>query len=76
MDSDSVSHVLISKKLLAKTDVNVINGFSDNSYRNSLILKYIMHMGTAELFYFCEILLNMEHQQHIGTLLLNGNVCF
>lgn len=76
IDSDSVSHVMISKKLLTKGDVRVINGFPDNNYRNNLILKHVMIMTTDELFCFCKLLLDMEHQKHIGTLLINGNVWF
>ena len=74
MDSDSVSHLMTSKKLLTKADVKIINGFFDNCYRNGLILKHVMLMNIAELFSFCEVLLDMEHQYYIGTLLINGNV--
>lgn len=74
MDSDSVSHLMTSKRLLTNTDLKIINGFFDNHYRNSLILKHVMLMSTAELFSFCEVLLDMEHQYYIGTLLINGNV--
>ena len=74
MDADSVSHLMTSKKLLTKADVKIINRFFDNRYRNGLILKHIMLMSTAELFCFCEVLLDMEHQYYIGTLLINGNV--
>ena len=76
MDSDSVSHVMISKKLLTKADVRDINGFPDNNFRNSLILKHVMIMSTDELFCFCKLLLDMEHQQHLGTLLINGSVSY
>ena len=72
MDSDSVSHVMFSKKLLTKADVKIMHGFSDNGYRNSLILKFVVNMNIPELFSFCEILLDMEHQHCIGTLLVNG----
>jgi len=72
MDSDSISHVMVCKQLLADDNMKVINKCSTNSQRNVLLLDHAVHMSASELFAFRDAFQELEHQHYISEILSSG----
>ena len=76
MDSDSISHVMVCRKLLTGGDMEVINKCSSNRQRNVLLLNRVLHMSATELLAFCEVVQELEHQHYISTILTSGEYIY
>jgi len=72
MDSDSISHVMVCRKLLTNGDMEAIGTCSSNRQRNVLILNHVQDMNVSELFAFRDAVQELEHQCYISTILTRG----
>jgi len=72
MDSDSISHVMVCRKLLTNVDMEAITTCPSNSQRNVLLLNHVLHMNVSELFAFHDVVQELDHQHSISTILNSG----
>jgi len=69
MDAELVTQLMVSHQLLSK---DIIMAASSDYQKNCLILQQIILMNVQTLVSFGKLLLTIDSQKHIGTMLTDG----
>ena len=74
MDADLMAQQMVSlqSSLLNKDDIVFISTAENQYQKSCYMLEKIRLMDLHSLITFCRLLESIDHQKHLGTLLLNG----
>ena len=76
LNATSVVPIMEERQMLTAEDLHIINSAATEYQKNSYILRHVQDMDNSGLLRFCNILQRLDHQQHVGMTLINGNLCF
>ena len=74
LDADFIVQHMSAEQLLSDDSLDTIEMAADKYQKNCLILNAVRLMDLTLLMSVCDILLNTDHQRHIGTALMNGKL--
>ena len=72
LDSDLIVHQMSTQKLLSEDEVHNVKIATSKYYKNCLVLEKVRLMNITSLTSFCNFLIHIDHQKHVGTTLLKG----
>lgn len=61
-----------SSKMIKEDDKGILTTVPTEYQKNALLLDYLLGLDTANISRFCHILQDIENQQEIGRVLING----
>ena len=72
MDSDLIVQHMLSQQLLNDQEVHTIMSAASDYQKNCLVVEKIRLMDTQSLVSFCDVLQMFDCQNHISSVLING----
>ena len=77
MDADLIAQQMVSlqSSLLNKDDIAFIMAAENQYQKSCYMLEKFRLMDLHSLTTLCRLLESIDHQKHLGTLLLNGKRC-
>ena len=72
MDSDLIVQHMLSQQLLNDQEVYTIMSAVSDYQKNCLVVQKIRLMDTQSLVSFCDLLQMSDCQNHISSVLING----
>ena len=69
MDAEVVTKLMVSQQLLSE---HIVKHAVSDFQKNSLILQQVAMMNEQTLLSFGQLLLTLEGQKHIGTMLVDS----
>ena len=73
LNAISLTTIMHDRRLLSDEDFRTVNLAATEYQKNSYILARVQNMDNCGLLQFVDILQSLDHQQHIGMQLINGN---
>lgn len=73
LNATAFAATMHDRRLIGSEDLHVINSAVTEYQKNSYILARVQSMDNFSLLRFIDILQSLDHQQHVGMPLINGN---
>ena len=74
LNGSVICQLMLEMKLLNKGDLIHYTKMYSEYQKNAFLMDHLLTVGTASIFEFCHLLQNIENQEEIGTMLVNGKL--